>query len=168
YPYESDASQGGQMWSDNDRFQPGKRFGLMNFDSIELKAGKAVSYDIAFFLVEEDSFNIKQIAQNCLSIKQVLSTKNLVKNTQKDLTFTEKISVYPNPVKAGEKLRIDFGFDKPINMRVISSDGREMIKLDLHNFNNYIILPFDFTDGVYFLEYQTLNTKQYIKFVINQ
>lgn len=167
YPYDTDMSQGGQMWSDNDRYQPGKRYGLLNFDSIELKAGMARTYEVAVFIVEEDSFNIKQITNNCLTIKQSLRGMNLMKNTQNGHNLVEKMSIYPNPVKVGEKLRIDTNEEMPLSMRVISSDGREIMKVDLHDFDNYIILPVDFSDGIYFLEYQTLNTRQYIKFVVN-
>ncbi len=167
YPYNTDASQGGQMWNDNDRYQPGKRYGLLNFDSIELKAGAVSSFEVAFFIVEENSFNIEQIGQNCLNISRALNTKNLLKNTQNEYVFVEKIDLYPNPSKPGDKLVIRGVEENPISMRVISSDGREILNLELHDSDKNIILPFDFTDGVYFLEYQTLNTKRYIKFVVN-
>lgn len=167
YPYNTDASQGGQMWSDNDNFQSGKRYGLLNFDSAELKAGTARVYEVAIFLVEENIFNVKQIGQNCLTIRQALKTKNLLKIDQNDYTFVEKMSLYPNPVKAGEKMVINGAQEMPISMRVISFDGREICKINLEDYANFIILPYDFSDGVYLLEYETLNTKRYIKFVIN-
>lgn len=168
YPYNTDDSHGNQMWSDNDRYQPGKRYGLLNFDSIELKAGTATSFEVAFFIVEENNFNIKQIGNSCLSIRQALNTKNLMKNTQNLGSFVEKNTLYPNPLKPGDNLVIKGLQEKPISMRIMGLDGREIYKFDLHDSDINCILPFDFSDGVYFLEYETLNTKKYIKFVVNR
>ncbi len=167
YPYNTDASQGSVMWSDNERYQPGKRYGLMNFDTVNLKAGTGRNYDVVYFFVEEDTFDIKQIGQSCLKIKQVLDTKNLLKNDKNEFKYGQKIALYPNPVRAGEKMVIKFSAESPASMRIISSEGRQIIKIDLDNFDNSIILPQDLAEGVYLLEYETLNTKRYIKFTLN-
>lgn len=168
YPYNTDASHGSLMWSDNERYQPGKRLGLMNFDTVELKAGAAKNYDLLYFFVEEDSFDVKQISQSCLKIKQVLNTKNLLKNNENRLSIGGKTLVYPNPVKAGEKMVIKFIHETPVSMRIISLEGIEIVKIDLDSFENSIILPEDLAEGVYLLEYETLNTKRYIKFNLNR
>lgn len=167
YPYNTDASHGSLMWSDNERYQPGKRFGLMNFDSVELKAGTARNYDLLYFFVEEDSFDIKQIGQSCLNIKRVLNTKNLLKTAQNGLEKANNIVLYPNPVKAGEKMVIKFTHESPLSMRIISVEGIEIVKINLDSFDNSIILPEDLAEGVYLLEYETLNTKRHIKFNLN-
>ena len=168
YPYSTDLSHGSVMWSDNERYQPGKRYGLMNFDSVSLTAGTGRNYDVVYFFVEEDSFDIKQITQSCLKIKQVLDTKNLLKTDKNEFKYGHKIELYPNPVKAGEKMMIKFSAESPASMRIISSEGRQIIKIDLDIFDNSIILPEDLAEGVYLLEYETLNTKRYIKFALNQ
>lgn len=63
---------------------------------------------------------------------------------------------------------IKFSAESPASMRIISSEGRQIIKIDLDIFDNSIILPEDLAEGVYLLEYETLNTKRYIKFALNQ
>jgi hypothetical protein len=167
YPYNTDVSQGSLMWSDNERYQPGKRYGLMNFDSVSLAAGTGRYYDVVYFIVEEDSFDIKQIPQSCLKIKQVLNTKNLLKGPKTEYKNGQFPVLYPNPIKAGEKMVIKFTLESPTNMRIISLEGRQIIKINLDSFDNSIILPEDLAEGVYLLEYETLNTKRYIKFNLN-
>lgn len=167
YPYETDASHGSMMWSDNENYQPGKRYGLMNFDSIELKSGAARNYDLLYFFVEEDSFNIKQIGQECLRIRGVLNTKNLLKSDEIGRKSVQNPLVFPNPVKLGEKLMIRFSPESPASMRIISSEGKEICKLNLDIFDNSVILPNDLSEGMYLLEFETLNTKQYVKLSVS-
>lgn len=167
YPYNTDASHGNIMWSDNESYQPGKRFGIMNFDSINLASGAGIYYDVLYFYVEENNFDIKQISNSCLKFKQVLSTKNLLKTDNIRRNNTQNLELYPNPVKAGEKMVIRLALESPTNIRVIGLDGREIVKLDLDNFDNSIILPEDLSEGMYLLEYETLNTKWYTKFILN-
>lgn len=168
YPYTSDASNGNLMWSEPSVGNvPGQRIGLLNMDSIELQNGSAVTYDFVYFFVEKDTFNIKQIGQYCLNIKRALASKNLLGLPSVDRKNRGNMTCYPNPVKAGEKLMIRTSLESPQGLRLVDAMGREVCKLDLDINDNYVILPYYLSSGVYTVEYQTLNTIHYYKLTIN-
>lgn len=167
YPYESDPQHIGQLWSDNDRYQPGRRFGVINFDSIELKSGQAANFDLVFFYVEENSFNIKQISENCLKIRRDLNTKKLLGIDDVRRNNSTRVSVYPNPVSSGEKLGIVGNGETQAVLTLIDSKGSrtELGNLDISD--NSIILPKEINEGMYMLEIKNLNTIQYLRLIIN-
>src|SRR5690606_22004211 len=129
-----------------------QRIGLINFDSIELKSGAAVNFDLLYFVVEKNNFDIKQISNNCLSIKQVLNTRNLLEIDKIQGKKSSEIALYPNPCKPGEKLMIKGGIESASNLRLLDGLGRELTELNLDNSDNSIILPNDLSNGVYYLE----------------
>jgi hypothetical protein len=167
YPYETDASHGSQLWSDNDRYQPGQRIGIINFDSVELKRGKAMNFDLLYFFVDKKSFNIQQIGEYCSNIKQVLNTKNLSEIDEIGVLQSKSIELFPNPCKAGDKLGIKESLESSARLNLFDGLGRKIVELNLDSSENSIILPDDLKSGVYYLQIETLNTKRYTKVIIN-
>lgn len=167
YPYESDASHGSQLWSDNDRYQPGQRIGMINFDSVELKKGKAMNFDLLYFFVDKKGFNIEQISEYCSNVKRVLNTKNLSKIDEINANLSKSIQMYPNPCKAGDKLSIKEPLESATKLNLFDELGRKIVELNLDSSDNSIILPLDLKSGVYYLQIETLNTKSHSKLIIN-
>lgn len=168
YPYNTDASQGGIMWSDNDRYQPGKRFGVLNFDSISLKRGEAANFDVVYFIVKENSFNIQQISEKCLTLRGALNTRKLLKIDDIRRNKIQSTTLYPNPVKVGDKMMITGVTESITSLTLISNSG---MRIELKNFDisdNSIILPNDFSAGMYIMEIKTLNTIEHQRILINQ
>ena len=157
YPYTSDDSNGNIMWNEYGNI-PGKRIGLLNSDSVELKAGTAKVYDFVYFLVEEKFNNIEQIGSFCLNIKKGLSERKVLKVTPEIVVNQTKINLFPNPLTAGGKLFIDLKTDLPMFARIIDINGKEISNYNLQGSENCIILPDNLVVGLYFIEFKTLNT----------
>jgi hypothetical protein len=157
YPYTSDDSNGNIMWNEYGNI-PGKRIGLLNSDSVELKAGTAKVYDFVYFLVEEKFNNIEQIGSFCLNIKKGLSERKVLKVTPEIVVNQTKINLFPNPLTAGGKLFIDLNTDLPMFARIIDINGKEISNYNLQGSENCIILPDNLVVGLYFIEFKTLNT----------
>lgn len=164
FPDTTDALRGGFRWIDQ---VPGTKVGLLNFAASELRAAQAEYYEMVLFYVEENNFNLKQIGQNCLKIKQALSAKNLLGLSPFVHKNNPDRQVYPNPLKPGEKLWVRSGLETPVGIRLFSLDGREVSNLHLDKNDNSIILPPDLNQGIYVLEYQTLNMVWTTKLILN-
>lgn len=164
YPDTTDKSNGGFRWLDQ---VPGEKFGIMNFDSLELKRGKSLQFELALFYVEENNYNIKQIGVNCLKIKQALIDRNMVKLVEKPLAESSHFRLYPNPAKIGDKVYLGDLFEVPMGIRLIDMQGKEIIKLNLDINDKSVILPPDLKPGVYILECKTLNEVKVQKLILN-
>jgi hypothetical protein len=145
---------------------PGQKIGLLNFDSIELKSGTGTSYDLVFFSVDDYFKSFKQIGQNCLTIKQVLNTKNMLKIRPNSANKTPAMLLFPNPVKIGDKLNVQIGLESFGSIRLMDLNGIEICKYNLENNDKCIILPPDLNAGVYMLEYKTLNIVHVQKLIL--
>ena len=163
YPDTTDFTHSNMRWLDQ---VPGKKIGLLNFDSIELKRGEATYYDVAFFYVEENFKSFKQIGENCLRIKQVLNTKNLLKIDQNTPQKAPILTLFPNPLKIGDKLKVQTVLESPDCITLMDMNGREICKLDLDYSDKSIILPPDLNAGVYVIEYKTLNIVHVHKLIL--
>lgn len=149
------------MWSESSVGNTsGNRIGILNTDSTVLKAGSAREYEFAYFIVDEKFVNIKQIDYFCSKLYSKLAEKKMLELT----TFKDKKSVsfyaYPNPVKAGEKMGISMKQEIAMGITLYDYSGREICKFDLPETENSIILPAGLTEGLYFVEYKTLNTTE--------
>ncbi len=163
FPDTTDFAHSNMRWMDQ---VPGKKIGLLNFDSIELKSGQATYYDLVYFFVDENFISFKQIGQNCLRIKQVLNTKNLLKIDQNPVRKATNLTLFPNPLKIGEKLKVQSALESPQCIRLMDLNGREICKLDLEDKDKSIILPPDLNAGVYVVEYKTLNIVHVQKLIL--
>jgi hypothetical protein len=163
YPDTTDFSHSNMRWMDQ---VPGKKIGLLNFDSVELKSGQSTYYDVVYFSVDENFNSFKQIGQNCLSIKQVLNTKNLLKIGQINHRKAPILTWFPNPVKIGDKLNVQTTLESPESLKLMDMNGREVCKLNLDDSDKSIILPPDLNAGVYMVEYKTLNIVQVQKLIL--
>lgn len=157
YPYTSDDSNNNIMWNEYGNI-PGKRIGILNSDSTELKNGMAKVYDFVYFYVEENFNNIKQIGNFCLNINKALTDRKVLKTESVNSTKASKINLFPNPIKGGEKLFIDMNTDLSMFVRIIDINGKEIFNYNLHESENCIILPDNLVGGLYFIEIETLNT----------
>ena len=164
FPDTTDALRGGLRWLDQ---VPGKKVGIMNFDALELKRGKSVTFEFACFFVEEKFNNIKQIGDNCLMIKEALRGRNMLTLVEKTSEKRLSVNAYPNPVKNGDKLYLANLPESLCSIRLISADGREICKLNLDINDNSVILPPGLNQGVYIVECKTLNTLQRLKLILN-
>lgn len=163
YPDTTDFSHSNMRWMDQ---VPGKKIGLLNFDSVELKSGQATFYDVVYFSVDENLKSFKQIGETCLSIKQVLNTKNLLKIDENTPVKASNLTWFPNPVKIGDKLNVQTTLESPDGIRLMDLNGREICKLDLDDSDKSIILPPDLNAGVYMVEYKTLNIVHVQKLIL--
>ncbi len=157
YPYSSDDSNGNTMWNEYGNIS-GKRIGLLNSDSMALRVGEANVYDFVYFSVEEKFNNIKQITRFCLNIKQALTDRKVLKTESVKSTNVSEIILFPNPLNAGEKVFINKKTDLPMFARIVDINGKEISNYNLHESQNYIILPDNLVGGLYFIEFKTLNT----------
>ncbi len=157
YPYASDDSNGNILWNEYGNIS-GKRIGILNSDSLELKSGAANIYDFVYFIVEEKFNNIKQINHFCLSLKKGLDERKVLKVVPEMGVSKTKINLFPNPLSAGGKLFIEMKTDLPMFARIIDINGKEISNYNLHGPENYIILPNNLVVGLYFMEFKTLNT----------
>ncbi|MEZ4805784.1 MAG: hypothetical protein R2852_09950, partial [Bacteroidia bacterium] len=96
YPDTTDKDNSNFRWVDQ---VPGKKIGLLNFDSIELKQGQAVNFEMVYFSVEEKFDNLKQIGQYCSTVKQALKARKLVKLVENQVSKSHNLICFPNPAK---------------------------------------------------------------------
>lgn len=164
FPDTTDAVRGGLRWLDQ---VPGKKLGIMNFDAMELKQGKSLTFEFACFFVDQKTDKLKQIGDNCLMIKGALKRLNLLTLVEKSSAKALAITSYPNPVKNGDKLYLANMPEGLNGIRLIGADGREICKLNLDINDNSIILPPGLNQGVYIVECKTLNTVQTLKLILN-
>lgn len=164
YPDTTDSKNGGFRWIDQ---VPGKKIGIMNFDSIQLNRASSATYEFAYFLVEENYNNAKQYGYYCLRIKQALSDRNIVNLVENVYSKEGDFRVYPNPAKIGDKLYFDCDLETTIGIRLINMEGKEIYKFNLDSNDKSIILPPDLKPGVYVMEYKTLNTTLVQKLILN-
>jgi hypothetical protein len=163
YPDTTDFTHSNMRWIDQ---VPGKKIGLLNFDSMELKSGQATYYDVVFFSVYENFSSFKQIGQNCLKIKQALNTKKLLKIDRNSRSKEPILTWFPNPVKIGDKLNLQTTLESPQYIRLVDLNGVEICKLNLDDNGKSIILPPDLNAGVYIVEYKTLNIVHVQKLIL--
>jgi hypothetical protein len=168
YPYDTDASHGDTMWSEESTLnQSGQRIGILNTDSTMFRSGAVQVYDFVYFFVDEKPYKIEQIGGFCLKLKAALGARNLLNIDSKDLLKTAKMSCFPNPVRGGEKLMITNVPESAVCLRLITLTGQEICKFDLDINADYVILPPDLPGGMYMVECKTLNTIHYNKLLVN-
>ncbi len=163
YSDTTDNSHSNLRWTDQ---VPGKKIGLLNFEAIELKSGQGSTYDLVYFSVDENFKSFKQIGENCLRIRQVLNTKNLLKTERINHVKASILTWFPNPVKIGDKLNLQTTLESPDCIRLMDLNGKEICKLNLDDKDKSIILPPDLNAGVYIVEYKTLNIVHVQKLIL--
>lgn len=167
YPFDTDSDNNNLMWSEplvgN---TPGKRIGLLNFDSMTLNVGSFVYYDLLYNIVYEKFDNIKQISNNCLSIKRVLQDKEILNNKQILTQNCSNVKVYPNPLKSGGKIYFREVLENNTVIEILDMKGQLILQKNLDTTDKYIILPDSFVQGVHFLRLKKLNTIETYKIII--
>ena len=145
---------------------PGKRIGLINFDSLTLNADGLVYYDLLYNFVDEIFNNIKQISNNCLRVKQVLIDNKTLNNNPISSKNRLNNTVYPNPLKSGGKLYFAEVLENNTVIEILNAQGQLVYQKNLDKTDKYIILPDSFVHGVHFLRIKKLNTIECCKIII--
>ncbi len=167
YPFDTDSENSNLMWSEPLVGNlPGRRVGLMNFDSLTLSAGGFVYYDLLYNFVDEKYNNIKQIGDNCLRVKQALIDNKTLANNPKSIKNRLDNRVYPNPLKSGGKLYFAEVLENNTVIEILNAQGQLVYQKNLDNTIKYIILPDSFVHGVHFLRIKKLNTIECYKITI--
>jgi hypothetical protein len=167
YPFDTDSENNNLMWSEPLVGNlPGRRIGLMNFDSLSLSAGGFVYYDLLYSFVDEKFSNIKQIGDNCLRVKQALVDNKTLNNKLKTNKNRLNNTVYPNPLKSGGKLYFAEVLENNTIIEILNAQGQLVYQKNLDNTDKYIILPDSFVHGVHFLRMKKLNTIECYKIII--
>src|SRR5688572_1546965 len=82
--------------------------------------------------------------------------------------LAELISIYPNPVGSGSSFEIETHIGTPLNVEIISLDGRTMESHELHSTGRTTIDIQSLTSGMYFLKIITADGRYYTsKLLIN-
>jgi hypothetical protein len=167
YPFDTDSENNNLMWSEPLVGNlPGKRIGLMNFDSVTLNAGGFVYFDLLYNIVDENFNNIKQIGDNCLRVKQALIDNKILANNPKSIKNRLNNRVYPNPLKSGGKLYFAEVLENNTVIEILNAQGQLVYQKNLDNTVKCIILPDSFVHGVHFLRIKKLNTIECYKITI--
>jgi hypothetical protein len=167
YPFDTDSENNNLMWSEPLVGNlPGKRIGLMNFDSLTLSAGGLVYYDLLYNFVDENFNKIKQISDNCLRVKQELIDNNILINNPISSKNKLNNKFYPNPLKRGGKLYFAEVLENNTTIEILNAQGKLVYQKNLDNTDNCIILPDGFVHGVHFLRVKKLNTIKCYKIII--
>jgi hypothetical protein len=151
-------------WKDSSASQ---KIGLLNFYPVNFPKQTALIYDVAVYSVESNNKNIKQNTLKCSTIKAGYLAKKGFSGLQNTLDLDTKMALYPNPIKAGEKLSIKLSKEMTGTISIIGVDGKKYFQADLDEMHQFVILPLDLISGLYVLQFETLNTKHTQKLIIN-
>ncbi len=168
YPFDTDNSNSNTMWNETSVGNlSGQRIGLMNTEQVSLKRGESKVYDFAFYFVEGNSYNIKQISNFCLGLKSALKDKITLKNYQENVKHKPLFSVYPNPIHSGGVLNLSSEATSNICINLYTMDGNKILTYNLEENKNSINLPHYLDAGLYIIEIKTLNNTTFKKLTIN-
>lgn len=168
YPFDTDNNNSNIMWTETSVGNTsGLRIGLMNTEPTTLKRRESKVYDFAFYFVEGNSYNIKQINNFCLGLKSALKDKKILKNDQENVNQNSLFIVYPNPIHSGEVLNLSSEATSDVCITLYTINGNKILTHYLEENKNSINLPHYLDAGMYILEIKTLNNTTYKKLTIN-
>lgn len=166
YVYTDSFDLSGRSFSWKDT-NPSQKIGLMNFYPVSFPKQSALIYDIAVFSVESNIKNVKQNTLKCSTIKTAYLAQKGFSELQNAPNLWPKLDLFPNPVKAGEKLSIKLPKEMTGTLSIIGLDGKKYFQANLDEMLQFVILPPDLISGLYVLQFETLNTKHTQKLIIN-
>lgn len=168
YPFDTDNSNSNIMWNETSVGNTsGTRIGLLNTEPVQLKKGESKVYDFAFYFVEGNNYNIKQISNFCLGIKSSLKDKNILKNNQEIVNRNHNFNIYPNPINSGDVLHLSSEANSSKCITLYTIAGDKILTYNLEENKNSINLPHYLNAGVYLIEIKTLNNTSFKKLTIN-